>query len=193
MARGPAARIVAGSARGRAIHTGQGERVRPTPSGVREALGNIFRDRLRDASVLDLFAGYGCLGLELLSRGAGQAVFVERDARAAELIRRNLGELLPAADATVVQGGVHTALEDLAAAGRQFDFLFADPPYDRGEAVKVLSQLSELPQLRAPGATVILQHSVKEQLPETAGDLVRVRERRSGNTMLSFYELQETR
>ncbi|MBI2298172.1 MAG: 16S rRNA (guanine(966)-N(2))-methyltransferase RsmD [Armatimonadetes bacterium] len=183
------ARIVGGSAKGRVLHTGKGLAVRPTPAGLREALGSILRERLPGARVLDLFAGYGCTGLELLSRGAAFACFVERDGRAAELLRRNLAELGFAAQAEVRRETVERALSELA--GR-FDLVFVDPPYESGQAEATLVRLGGLPGLWSPGGQVIVQHSRREPLPLAAGGLRRFRERQTGDTVLSFYAEEET-
>ena len=106
---------------------------RPTTDRVREALFNVLSARidLHDASVLDLYAGSGALGLEALSRGAGRAVFVESDRKAAAVIGQNI-EALGVTGATLRRGTVASVLA--AGAEGPFDLVFADPPYDVGEA-----------------------------------------------------------
>jgi 16S rRNA (guanine966-N2)-methyltransferase len=117
-------RIIAGSRKGHTIEAPAGLRTRPTSDRVRENVFNILGP-VNDAVVLDLYAGSGALGLEALSRGAAQAVFVERDADAARTIERNLDKLR--LRATVLRQDVVAAL---AGEKRKYDLVFVDPPYD---------------------------------------------------------------
>ncbi|MBI5833545.1 MAG: 16S rRNA (guanine(966)-N(2))-methyltransferase RsmD [Armatimonadetes bacterium] len=182
-------RIIGGSARGRTIHTQSTDRVRPTPAALREALANILRGRLAGARVLDLCAGFGTVGLELLSQGAAAAVFIEKDARTADVIRRNLTELDFDDRAEVWTNPAESGVGRLATEGREFEWIFVDPPYDIGLATKLLERLARYPQVIAEGGQVIVQHSRREALPETEGPLKRYRERQTGDTLLSFYEV----
>lgn len=180
-------RISGGSARGRILATGKGLKTRPTPAGVREAVANILRPRLAGARVLDLFAGYGAAGLELLSCGAAEALFVEQSRAAARLIRENV-DLLGFGDrAEVWQRAVNSALGALAEDGRSFDILFVDPPYERGLVAETLERLAESPALLAVGGTVVVQHS-KREAPPADPFWERVKERVSGETVVTFLE-----
>jgi len=122
-------RVVAGEFKGRRLYAPRGSRTRPTADRVREALFSMLGD-VSGARVLDLYAGSGALGIEALSRGAESAVFVERDAKALDALRRNL-------DATGARGAVRR--EDVARFLSRpegtFDLVFADPPYDDASAV----------------------------------------------------------
>lgn len=133
--------MVAGSARGRRLLAPPGSVTRPTSDRVREAVFDMLSsmDCIEDASVLDLFAGSGALGIECLSRGARSCVLVERDGAAVDTIRQNLSVLGPelAAAATVVRAD---AVSYLASAGR-FDLVLADPPYGFDGWPEVLDRL----------------------------------------------------
>ena len=147
-----ALRIVAGTRGGRRIETPAGRSTRPTTDRVREALFSILGPAvIEGARVLDLFAGSGALGIEALSRGAAEATFVERDARAAATIRRNLASL-GLAEAHVHCREVTAWLQ--SAEGRLYDVVFADPPYS--SAGRTAGRLSELlpPLLRETSLTV---------------------------------------
>jgi len=180
-------RICGGDARGRTLFSGKGDTTRPTPAAVREALCNILRNQLPGALVLDLYAGFGTVGLEFLSQGAAEALFVEQQHQAARVLRRNVDALDWRERCDVWQKSVTTALHELAAADETFDILFADPPYDRGLAPDVLERLSD-GALLGEQAKVIIQHSKREPLPDSVGALTRVKERAAGETHLSFYE-----
>jgi 16S rRNA (guanine966-N2)-methyltransferase len=119
-------RIVAGRFGGRRISAPPGRGTRPTSDRVREALFSIL-GRLDGMRVLDLYAGSGALGIEALSRGAEEAVFVERDGRAAAVLRANLRAL--DLDARVLQGDVLGALRDARMRGETYDLVLCDPPY----------------------------------------------------------------
>jgi 16S rRNA (guanine966-N2)-methyltransferase len=132
-------RIIAGRYRGRRLVVPRGSSTRPTSDRVREALFSILGD-VDGLSVLDLFAGSGALGIEALSRGAGEAVFVEQGRRAADAIRANLRALGdPPAE---VRPESVSAYLGRVAGRRTFDLVFADPPYS--SATRAGSRLSEL-------------------------------------------------
>jgi len=121
-------RIIAGSRKGHTIAAPRGHDTRPTSGRVRENVFNLVGP-VDGASVLDLYAGSGALGLEALSRGAARAVFVEHDADAVRAIERNL-DRLRLTGATVLRRDAGSALAVEASAGRQYDLVLVDPPYD---------------------------------------------------------------
>jgi len=136
-------RIIAGEFRGRRLRPLRGGQVRPTASKVREAWFNILGDRVPGARVLDLCAGSGALGLEALSRGATEVVFVERDRRALGVLQENI-ETLGVADRTrVIRDEAFSALERLA--GERFDIAVADPPYHSEIASRLVTLFRERP------------------------------------------------
>jgi len=121
-------RIIAGSRKGHTIVAPRGQDTRPTSDRVRENVFNLVGP-VDGASVLDLYAGSGALGLEALSRGAARAVFVERDSDAARAIDRNLDKLR-LTGATVLREDATITLAREATAGRKYDLVLVDPPYD---------------------------------------------------------------
>src|SRR6187401_1016297 len=125
-------RIVAGIARGRRLRAPKGRLVRPTADRVKEAVFSILESRESSTgrAVLDLFAGAGTLGIEALSRGAAEAVFVEPSRAASEAIQDNLRTA--GLDGEVLAMPADRAIKRLAAAGRRFDRVFLDPPYGEG-------------------------------------------------------------
>jgi 16S rRNA (guanine966-N2)-methyltransferase len=126
-------RIIAGSRKGHTIYAPHGLDTRPTSDRVRENVFNIVGP-LDDATVLDLYAGSGAMGLEALSRGAVRAVFVERDRDAVRTIERNLDKLR--LQGTIVRQDAVTALAAEAGAGRKYDLVLVDPPYEMYDDVQ---------------------------------------------------------
>ena len=144
-------RVIAGSAKGRQLAPVPAG-VRPVSDMAREGLFSSLGDAVVGARALDLFAGTGALGIEALSRGAEEAVFVDRSPQALAAVRENLARTRLAERATVVRSDVRRFLDRPAADG--FDLVFLDPPYDAGVG-DVLARLGEESLLRG-GATVVL-------------------------------------
>lgn len=180
-------RIIGGESRGRAIRLPGGCRIRPTADRVKEALFNILGP-LDGKSFIDLFAGCGNVGLEALSRGACRSVFVEKDFRLIEAIKKNLCLLGFEVRAEVIAADVETGMRRLQKKGERFDLLFADPPYQEGFLEEILNWL-EGAELLTENGTIILQHSLREPLnPSVNRPLLVTDQRRYGDTLLTFLE-----
>ncbi len=174
-------RIIAGEWRGRRLETREGMDVRPTPERVKEALFNILQFQLEGRRVLDLFAGSGQLGLEALSRGAAEAVFVDESRESAAVVKRNIASLKAEAKTRLYQ-------TDFAAflMRRQepFDIVFLDPPYRSG---KLEAALPLAAAITNPGGTIIAEHPTDEELPDEAGDFRKGKSYRYGKIYLTVY------
>ncbi len=154
-------RIVAGTFKGRRLAAPRGRDVRPTADRVREALFSILGSVEGDV-VLDLFAGTGALGLEALSRGAGSATFVELDRAAHEVVRRNIDATITdrSHPTDLIKGDAARVVRSLALAGKRFDLVFFDPPYDR--TAELVDEVADsLPTICAPSARVIVEVSAR--------------------------------
>lgn len=186
-------RITGGSARGRSLATPKsGEaNIRPTSDRTREALFNILADRLCDSLVLDLFAGTGSLGIEALSRGARQAVFIDRSRTALTLIHTNLSRCFaqPAAalyQINLARSGTLRSLQRKLPDNMLFHFIFIDPPYEKKLAEKTLQMVEKAGILHTEGQ-VIVEERKTVQLPENYGRLQLTDQRQYGETGLWFY------
>jgi len=163
---------------------------RPTSDRVREAIFSALdaADAIRDARVLDLYAGSGALGLEAASRGAASAVLVERDRAAAAICRQNAALVrarAPRGAAPAIDVVAQSVVAFLGEGGAAFDLVFLDPPYDLGasELAAVLAAL--LPRL-AEGATVVLERSSRSPEPAPPEGLRTVRTRAYGETAVHW-------
>ena len=187
-----AGRVIAGSAKG--IHLrAPGPGTRPLADRVKQTLFAILEPELTEAHVLDLFAGSGAAGIEALSRGAASATFVEKDQGAAAVIDANLrATSLAGPAAAVVRWDVVQWLAEPSVAV-PFDLVIVDPPYAQTEVlVRVLTLLGEPDAPLAPGARVVAKHFWRDRPPERIGMLATERERRFGETALTFYRREES-
>ena len=124
-------RVIAGKARSIPLKCLEGIHTRPTTDRIKETLFNMISDQIPGCCFLDLFSGSGAIGIEALSRGASEAVFVEKNRAAVNVIRENLSKTGLEADARVMQTDCRQAIALLEKEGRRFDIIFMDPPYDR--------------------------------------------------------------
>jgi len=174
-------RIIAGTHRGRRIAAPKGDHTRPTGDRVREALFNLVGP-VDGASVLDLYAGSGALGLEALSRGARRCVFVESDGVACRVIRANL-EVLGLTGALVLQRDAIAVLQEERTAGRRHDLVLLDPPYERWSALE--RRLGELlPAIVTDDGLVVVETDAQVE-PELPLDPVTTR--RYGSARLTLF------
>ena len=169
-------RIISGTSAGTLLKVPKGFAVRPTPDLVRQALFNSLGARVLEARVLELFAGTGALSLECLSRGAAQAVCVEKVSRHAAIIRENLqASRLPPPRLAIRVQDVFAALPQLAAARQPFDLVLADPPYGEKNVGRRSTSLAQqlldnpdLPSVLAPEGLFILGHTKRDTLSLSA-------------------------
>lgn len=184
-------RVIAGQFRSRPLIAPKGLDTRPTSDRLRETLFNVLAPRIAGSVFLDLYAGSGAVGIEALSRGAQQAIFVENAERALRIIRANLSSLGIHGGYALEARSAAAALKRVAAAGTVAHLVFLDPPYsDTAEYESALSLLGgECRQLLAPGAVVIAEHLKKLDLAATYGSLHRYRTLKQGDSILSFYSI----
>ena len=186
-----AGRVIAGTARGIRLEA-PGPGTRPLADRVKQTLFAILERDLPDARVLDLFAGSGAAGIEALSRGAASATFIEHDAGAAKVIAANLARAgLAGPNAEVVRDDALRWLRRMVDNAEPFDVAIVDPPYDRTDLLA--DALEAVAPLVVPGGRVVAKHFWRAAPPTTIGLLASERDRRFGETALTFYRRQEDR
>ncbi|MGH2897475.1 MAG: 16S rRNA (guanine(966)-N(2))-methyltransferase RsmD [Solirubrobacteraceae bacterium] len=153
-------RVVAGELRSRRLHTVPGNDTRPTSDRARAGLFDWLGPTVDGARVLDLYAGTGALGIEALSRGAREAVFVERARAAVRVLRRNLEELGLEGRSRVVEADLARGLRPLAAKLGAFGLVLADPPY-AGAALARLLEDEALESLLDADGSVLVERSAR--------------------------------
>ncbi|HUO77723.1 MAG TPA: 16S rRNA (guanine(966)-N(2))-methyltransferase RsmD [Thermodesulfovibrionales bacterium] len=190
-------KISGGIAKGRRIgvkkafakKTGHDE-LRPTSSKVREALFDILRNELPGSSFLDLYAGTGGVGIEAMSRGAVEVVFVESNTIRAGMIRQILGRLHFMEHSKVIEGN---ALEFVRREGmreHRYDIVYLDPPYHSEELTEMLPLLGE-GRILKEGGVVVVEHFSKTDMPEGIKWLTLRKRYKYGDTSLTAYTLKK--
>lgn len=179
-------RVIAGSARGRRLNAVPGEATRPITDRAKEALFNIIGADIQGASLLDLFAGTGCVGIEALSRGAAFVRFTDIQHQAIKTIHANLRLTRLESGAEVLRLDAFSLLERTP--DRTFDYIFIAPPQYKGLWRKTLEKLDANPGWLTPDAWVIVQIHPIEFEPLPLVHLAEFDRRKYGSTLFIFYE-----
>jgi 16S rRNA (guanine966-N2)-methyltransferase len=182
-------RVVSGEAKSRRLHSVPGDGTRPITDRVKTSLFNILMGSVEDTCFLDLFAGTGAVGIEALSRGAREVVFVEREERAAATIHRNLQATGLAGRARVVRRDVFKFIASYR--GDPFDIVYVAPPQYRQLWARTLWDL-DVSSLIACNGLVIAQIHPKEYEPLALGNLALSDQRKYGSTLLCFYQMSDS-
>ena len=145
-------RIIAGEKRGLMLAKLEGESTRPTKDRVREAIFSSIQNQLKEAKVLDLFAGTGAMGLEALSRGGLETTFIEKDASAHNTLKTNISKCGYQNRAIVYKGDVFNFL---ATVKESYDIIFLDPPYEANLYEKILNEIFAKNVLKDRGIIIV--------------------------------------
>ncbi len=175
-------RVTGGEFKGRPLKTTPGLAARPTTDKVRQSIFNILMNDIEGTTVLDLFAGSGALGIEALSRGAKEAVFIEQGHAQAEAIKQNLVSLdLPK---NIIKADYKGGCRKLAEEGKQFDIVFADPPYEKVPPDDVAKAVMQYNLLRI-GGFLILEHKTGGEVKSDC--FILLKRKKYGQTEVTFY------
>ena len=178
-------RVVAGSAKGRKLHTIKGLAVRPTADKVKQAIFNTLEPEWTGKRVLDLFAGTGGLGIEALSRGAEFAVFVDESRKAEAAIRRNITDCELGTRADVFKLRFTVALERLKSRGDRFNVVFLDPPYGKDAVYHALQEIVAV-DILAEQAVIVAEHAKGDKVRPDVLGLRLTDSRHYGSTTVSY-------
>jgi len=178
-------RIVSGAARGRKLFGPPGLRFRPTTGRVKEFIFSYLGEVVKGARILDIFSGTGSLGIEALSRDAGEVVFVEKSFQSLKILEKNL-KLCGFLDRAVIfRGDVFRGLKKMGKRGERFDFILADPPFKGALREKIVKTVEESRVLK-PGGMLIVEHEVHDSDSEMHG-MGLLKQRRFGSCVISVY------
>lgn len=174
-------RVITGSAKGRKLEQLTGNDVRPTTERVKEAVFSIIQFNIEGRRFLDLFAGSGQMGIEALSRGAVRAVFTDESRDSIEIVKRNLKTTKLEECARVYRTD---SIGYLKSCRETFDLAFIDPPYGTGLLQQALENIE---RVMSKGGIVICESPAAEELPESLGEFVKLREYRHGKIKITTY------
>lgn len=177
-------RIIAGTLGGRTISAPDGVTTHPMSERVRGSLFNIISDELNDAAVLDAFAGSGSLGIEAISRGAKNVIFVEKDRVAGKILEENIDNLNINDSSKVIHAGLASWIQNNL--DTKFDIIFADPPYNNTQ----FSTVKKLFAMLKPNGLMVLSYPGRGEAPTETGVVV-VDNRSYGTAALAFYRKKD--
>lgn len=183
-------RVISGVFRSRQLKGKPPAGIRPTSDKLRETLFNVLGPVVEGSIFLDAFAGMGGVGIEALSRGAQHVHFVDRSRQACAIIRENLRSLGVKEGVRVIEAPMERAMRLFESENLAFDIAFLDPPYERDTLyLESLSEFGTRPLLR-DGGLLVMEHSKRMELPESAGKLRKYRALTQGDSTLSFYRTE---
>lgn len=183
-------RVISGKARGLKLNTPKNEDVRPTTDRVKESLFNIINSYVMESSVLDLFAGTGSLGIECLSRGASKCVFVDNSKESIAIVKSNIKKARVEEQSVVLNLDFKDSINKLSVQKNKFDIIFMDPPYYKNMFIEAINRINSSELLSEDGI-LIVEHDTNDEFPENIGILNKIRDKKYGNTTLTFYKLEE--
>lgn len=177
-------RIISGKFKSRRLKGTPPAGIRPTSDKLRETLFNILGPRIDGAVFLDGCAGMGAIGIEAISRGASLVYFVDQSRKACQIIRENLKSLEVEEGFEILEIDLARALDRVKTG---FNIAFIDPPYEREEIYEAcLSKFGNAPLLAEDGL-LIIEHSKRKELPDTVGNIRKIRSLVQGDAALAFY------
>ena len=180
-------RIISGQFKSRHLKATPPPGTRPTSDKLRETLFNILGESVRGCTFLDGCAGVGAIGIEAISRGAEKVIFIDQSRKVARLIRENLDTLNIEEGFKIFEVDLIKGLDLCSGQDVTIDIAFIDPPYEREQIYRdALERLGNM-SLLAPEGLIVLEHSKRKEMPETAGRLKRVRNLIQGDSALTFY------
>ncbi|MBC8080315.1 MAG: 16S rRNA (guanine(966)-N(2))-methyltransferase RsmD [Gorillibacterium sp.] len=182
-------RVISGEARGRPLKAVPGKGTRPTTDKVKEAIFSIIGPYFAGGWVLDLFAGTGGLGIEALSRGMDNAIFIDADKGSVEIVRQNLQVTGFTDKAEVYRNDAERALKALSKRDIRFELVFLDPPYKMKTAGELMLAMDAF-GLLMPGATLIIEHETDHHYEEQYGPFRETKHAVYGETTVTIYRYE---
>ena len=169
-------RIISGTARGTKLFTLEGLETRPTLDRVKESIFNIIQSQIRDSIVLDLFAGSGAIGLEMLSRGASKAILCDNSKSAIEIIKKNIEKTHMGGKVELYNLDFENCIEKVK--NNKFDIIYLDPPYNTDYIMKSLNKIIDLKLINSNGFIILETDDEKRILEEIKNIKVKIVDKR---------------
>ena len=180
-------RIISGTARGTKLFTLEGLETRPTLDRVKESIFNIIQNQIRDAIILDLFAGSGAIGLEMLSRGASKAILCDNSKSAIEIIKKNIEKTHMNEKVELYNLDFEKCIEKIK--NNKFNIIYLDPPYNTNYIMKSLTKIIDLKLLDTDGLVILETDDEERILEEIKNIKVKIVDKRKyGRATIIFLE-----
>lgn len=183
-------RVISGKVRGLKLNAPKNDDVRPTTDRVKESLFNMINSYMMESDILDLFAGTGSLGIECLSRGANKCVFVDSSKDSIAIVKSNVKKARVENESVILNSDFKSAIKSLSLKNQQFDVIFMDPPYYKNMFSDALTAVDSNNLLKEDGI-IIVEHDTKDKFPDSIGRLYKSRDKKYGNTTITFYKVEE--
>lgn len=183
-------RVVAGERKGMPLKAIVGNTTRPTTDKVKESIFNIIGPFFDGGTALDLFAGSGGLGIESLSRGAERAIFIEKDAKAFQVLQENIKKCRYEEHTELFRIDAKRAVKALLKRDITFSLVFLDPPYHQKEYYDLVQLLVDNEKIQQNGI-ILCEHAKEITLPQSFGEFVLKRQETYGGTIISVYRCTE--
>jgi 16S rRNA (guanine966-N2)-methyltransferase len=178
--------VVSGNCKGRPLKAVPGNTTRPTTDKVKEALFNMIGPYFNGGIGLDLFAGSGGLGIEALSRGLERVIFIDRDAKAIQVIHENIRLCHFEKNAEVYRNDADRALKALIKREISFDYIFLDPPYKLQQLVSLMEKMEEKKLVNTNGI-IVCEHGQVLVLPQEIGEFIQIKHEKYGMIAITIY------
>jgi 16S rRNA (guanine(966)-N(2))-methyltransferase RsmD len=179
-------RVVSGKCKGHPLKAVPGQSTRPTTDKVKESIFNMIGPYFEGGVGLDLFGGSGGLGIEALSRGLDQVIFVDKEQKAIQTIKSNVETCRLSEQVEIYRNDAERAVKALIKREASFDLIFLDPPY-HNHKLKALISILDVNHLLKENGAIVVEHSVDSDLPDEIGQLTRKRYENYGITAISIY------
>ncbi len=184
-------RVISGSARGKRLQAPAGLHTRPITDMIKEALFNVWSHDIVDASLLDLFAGSGSVGIEALSRGVGRVVFVDNDRNCIKIIKENLSNCGFVAGFEVFHNDVFRAVDLLSRHKESFDYIYVDPPFTNDKIFNEIMQVLGKASILASDGVLVIRTKKQKEMAVSYDRLLEYRISNYGESSLHYYRLTE--
>lgn len=178
-------RIISGELKGKKLFSAKGLKIRPTSGRLRESIFNILSGQIIDSVVLDLFAGTGALGIEALSRGAAYATFIDIDKEAISIISKNIKACKLTKRVSIARYDILKKNIEYTHTLPAVSLVFMDPPYNKNLITPALINLSKS-RILENNASIVVEHDLRETLPENVSDFKISDQRRYGKIFVTF-------